>query len=136
MALALATGAAACASPVDDRRTVRLDGAPWTVLRAGDDGMRARTDFDGADGMLFDLERETDPSAVMFVMDGVLFPLDIAWFAADGRLVGTTSMPLCSTDPCPRHAAPAPFRWALEAPLDAFADLDLAAGDVRLDVPD
>ena len=51
--------------------------------------MRRRTDFGGADGMLFDLGRVVGASAVGFVMDGVTIPLAIAWFDGDGLLVGT-----------------------------------------------
>lgn len=95
--------------------------------------MRGRTDFDGTDGMLFDLGGEVDPDAVVFVRDGVAMPLDIAWFGADGWLVGTASMATCVADPCPRTVAPGRFRWAIEAPLGRFADL---APGTRLAFPD
>ena len=131
----LVTTVAACVEPSPDAttRTVTLDGRAWQVLAATADGMRARTTFAGADGMLFDRGTEVDPQSVFFVMDGVAFPLDIAWFDGSGRLVGTASMPLCPAQRCPRHAAPAPFRWAIEAPPGAFAGLD---GDARLVVED
>ena len=115
----------------DDRREVTIGAAGWTVLIAGDDGMRRRDDFGGADGMLFDLGRDVDPGSVVFVMDGVRFPLDIAWFTDAGALVGVASMTPCDAEPCPTYAAPGPYRWAVEAPAGAFDDLD--AGD-RLDV--
>ncbi len=102
-------------------------GRPWTVLIAGEDGMRGRDDFAAADGMLFDMQRETEPSAVAFVMDGVRLPLAIAWFGADGRLVGTAEMVPCPAEPCPRYLAPAPFRWAIEAPAGAFDRLPAGA---------
>lgn len=105
------------------RTTVELAGRSWVVLLATDDGMRDRDGFDGADGMLFDLDEDVDPQSIFFVMDRVRFPLDIAWFAGDGGLVGTASMPICPAEPCPRHAAPAPFRWAIEAPVGAFTAL-------------
>ena len=110
-----------------DRRTVTVAGQPWTVLVAGDAGMRGRDDFAGADGMLFDMGRATEPSAVAFVMDGVRVPLAIAWFAADGRLVGTDSMVPCDAEPCARYLAPASFRWAIEAPVGAFDRLPSGA---------
>lgn len=103
-----------------DVREVTVGGEPLTVLVAGEDGMRDRDDFGGADGMLFDLGSEVQPTAVAFVMDGVRLPLAIAWFSADGRLVGTDAMVPCPAEPCPRHLAPAPFRWAIEAPVGAF----------------
>jgi uncharacterized membrane protein (UPF0127 family) len=121
------TAAPTATAPV--ARDVAIDGVAWRVLVAGDEGMRGRTDFGDADGMLFDMGGEVQPSAVAFVMDGVLVPLDIAWFAADGRLVGTARMTPCAAEPCLRHVAPAPFRWAIEAPVGAFAR---TAADARL----
>ena len=130
-ALVIALVVAGCADSAG-RGQVELGGERWEVLLAGPDGMRGRPDFDGADGMLFDLEEEVPPDAVVFVMDGVAFPLDIAWFGGDGDLVGTASMAMCPAEPCPRHAAPDRFRWAMEAPVGAFDDI---AGDARLVVP-
>jgi uncharacterized membrane protein (UPF0127 family) len=131
VAIVAAVALASCAATSSDRLSVEMGGRSWTLLRAGADGMRGLDDFDGADGMLFDLGRETDPSAVAFVMDGVSIPLDIAWFAASGELVGTAAMEPCPAEPCPRHVAQAPFRWAVEAPTGAFDGL--APGD-RLEV--
>lgn len=116
----------------DTLRAVRLDGVEWRVIVAPPDGMRGRDGFGGADGMLFDLGREVEPGAVVFVMDGVAFPLDVAWFAGDGTLVGVATMPRCPAEPCPRHAPERPYRWAVEAPVGAF---DRLAPDARLDVP-
>lgn len=122
LAIALLDG---CVMSATDRVAVRIDGEPWTVVMAPDDGrgMRGRVGFDGADGMLFDQGRDVDPTAVVFVMDGVSIPLDIAWFSTAGGLVGLTSMEPCPAEPCPRYEAPAPFRWAIEAPSGAFDGL-------------
>lgn len=122
LVLALVTGCGPSPSR-DDRQVVRIGGEAWTVLVAGDDGMRSRDDFDGADGMLFDLGRDVDPGSIVFVMDGVRFPLDIAWFTDAGALVGVASMATCPEEPCPTYAAPGPYRWAVEAPPGAFDDL-------------
>jgi uncharacterized membrane protein (UPF0127 family) len=127
--LALVVVSAACGS-AQDRIEIRVGGEPWSVERAGSDGMRGRAGFDGADAMLFDQGAEVDPGSVVFVMDGVTIPLDIAWFDAAGDLVGTASMAACPAAPCPRYVAPAPFRWALEAPPGAFDGL---SADARLD---
>ena len=129
--VAIVTVLAGCfaPSPTAGRWQVRIDEEPWEVLLARADGMRGLADFDGADGMLFDFDQDIRPNAVFFVMDGVAFPLDIAWFRDDGALVGTASMPVCPAEPCPRHAAPDRFRWAIEAPVGTFADL---APDARL----
>lgn len=135
----LAAVVLACVGPADTpaspvslaARTITIDGSAWRLLTAGEDGMRGRADFGDADGMLFDMGAEVAPGAVAFVMDGVAMPLDIAWFAADGRLLGTARMGACTAEPCPRYVAPAWFRWAIEAPPGAFDGLDI---DARLEV--
>ncbi len=131
--LAACTTPAASSAVVDSvsERTVQLAGESWSVLVAPPDGMRGRTGFGKADGMLFDLGEVVEPTAVVFVMDGVAFPLDIAWFDGDGDLIGTATMPVCPATPCPLHQAPGPYRWAIEAPVVAFIPLEL--GD-RLDL--
>ena len=122
-----AAPATPAASPAAGRVTVHLGDDPWTLLRAGPDGMRGLPGFDGADGMLFDFEVPVEATAVVFVMDRVAFPLDIAWFNEAGEPVGRTTMAVCPALPCPTYAADAPYRWAIEAPAGAFADLDPAA---------
>jgi uncharacterized membrane protein (UPF0127 family) len=67
--------------------------------------------------------REVDPSDVAFVMEDVGFPIDIAWFDGSGALVSATTMATCDASPCPLYHADGPHRWALEAPVGAFADL-------------
>lgn len=124
-----APGTTAPTDPIPAARDVAIDGVTWRVLVAGDEGMRGRTDLGDAAGMLFDLGGEVQPSAVAFVMDGVSIPLDIAWFAADGQLLGIARMTPCAAEPCPRYVAPAPFRWTIEAPVGAFAG---TAPDARL----
>ncbi len=123
-------GPAPTPTPTADARvTVHVGEAPWEVLVAGPDGMRRRTDFGGADGMLFDLGRVVGASAVGFVMDGVTLPLAIAWFDGDGLLVGTAVMAPCAASPCPVTRAPGRYRWAIEAPVGAFDDV---SPDARL----
>jgi uncharacterized membrane protein (UPF0127 family) len=104
-------------------RTVTLGGETWRVYEGGPDGMRGLPGFGEVDGMLFDMGDEVDPSAVPFVMDGVRFPIDIAWFDATGALVSTGSMSTCQVGSCPLYHAGGPYRWAIEAPVGAFADL-------------
>ena len=124
-----------CASPAATPviREVRIDDVPWRVIEAPPDGMRGQLGFGEADGMLFDMGGPTDPDAVVFVMDSVAIPLDIAWFGADGRLLGVAGMSPCVDPVCPRFRAPGPFRWAVEAPPGTF---DALPDDARLDVPD
>jgi uncharacterized membrane protein (UPF0127 family) len=58
------------------------------------------------------------PEAVQaaFFMRGALIPLDIAFIDASGAVATVTSMPLCTSEPCPTYGSPVPYRWALEAP--------------------
>lgn len=130
--LAVGTLIIGCGRAPAAQTTVRIGDDPWTVLIADHDGMRGRDDFEGADGMLFDLDHDVAPGTVHFVMDGVAFPLDIAWFESDGDVVGTASMATCPAKPCPKYAPGAAFRWAVEAPVGAFDDMDPEA---RLEVP-
>ena len=116
LGLMLAAGTLGCRPMPGASVEVRLDGRPLQVLVARRDGMRGR-DFGDADAMLFAWRTEQDPSLVGFVMDGVAMPLDIAYFDGMGRWLATTRMEPCEAEPCPRYAAPAPFRWALEAPV-------------------
>ena len=108
-----------------DRVDARLGDTDLELLVAPDDGMRGRTDFDGADGMLFDQGREVAPSSIRFVMDGVTIPLAIAWFDGDGVVVGLTRMEPCvgDTHACPTYGPEGAFRWAIEAPIGAFDGL-------------
>jgi len=114
-------------------RTVSLGGEPWVVYEGSADGMRGLPGFGDADGMLFDMGREVGPSGAAFVMEGVGFPIDIAWFDANGAFVSTASMASCEAAPCPLYHAKGPYRWAVEAPPGAFAELDpgdrLVVGD-------
>jgi uncharacterized membrane protein (UPF0127 family) len=59
-------------------------------------------------------------------MEGVAYPIDIAWFDADGGLVSYTSMAPCDAAPCPLYRAEGPYRWAVEAPVGGFEGLDPA----------
>ena len=124
--LAAAVGISACSAPSapSSAGTVTLGGETWTVLDGGKDGMRGRADFGGADAMLFRFDPGLDTQRIVWVMDGVAFPLDIAWFYEDGALVGTASMALCPAKPCTTYAADGPYRSALEAPVGAFDDLE------------
>jgi uncharacterized membrane protein (UPF0127 family) len=104
-------------------RTVTLGGQTWTVYEGSGDGMRGLPGFGDVDGMLFDLGRAVDPAGVAFTMEGVGFPIDIAWFDAEGGLVSVASMVPCEAVPCPLYRADGPYRWAVEAPVGGFAGL-------------
>lgn len=122
LTLALA-GAGGCGAPAPDA----LDQLPVVSARVGTTELRlaladdhatglAGIDTLGAvDGMLFDYGTEAAPAAHPFWMAGVRFPLDIAFFAADGELVDRVTMAPCPDDrSCPRHVAARPFRWVVE----------------------
>lgn len=120
--LVAAVLALGCSAPLPVR-TVTLGGEPWTVYEGGGDGMRGLPGFGDADGMLFDMGDEVDPTAVAFGMEDVGYPIDIAWFDATGAFVSTTSMAPCDSAPCPLYHADGPYRWAIEAPPGALAEL-------------
>jgi uncharacterized membrane protein (UPF0127 family) len=105
-------------------QTVTIGGEPWTVYRGSDDGMRGLPGFGDVDGMLFDMGREVDPAGAAFVMDGVDYPIDIAWFDEDGAFVSVGAMLPCDAVPCPLYRADGTYRWAVEAPVGAFANLE------------
>ena len=120
---------AAAAHPLDafEHRTIEVSGEEWLVAVATDRDERARglmgvTDLGGLDGMLFVWEADV---ASAFVMRDTPMPLDIAFFAADGTLVDLLSMEPCVAEPCERHQASGPYRYALEAPRGAFDAMDV-----------
>ena len=71
------------------------------------------------DGMLFVFPSDSDAH---FTMANTPMPLDITWFAADGKPVDHTRMTPCpaGTDAtCPQYAARERYRYALERPAGA-----------------
>ena len=123
MAATLALGGCGPARSQLATRTVSLGGESWTVYEGTGDGMRGLPGFGDVDGMLFDMGQEVVPAGTAFTMEGVPFPIDIAWFDVDGGLVGIASMAPCDAVPCPLYRADGPYRWAVEAPIGGFAGL-------------
>jgi uncharacterized membrane protein (UPF0127 family) len=123
MAVTLVVGACSPAPGSLPVRTVRLGAERWTVYEGSGDGMRGLPGFSDVDGMLFDMGRAVDPAGVAFTMEGVDYPIDIAWFDVDGALVSVASMAPCDAVPCPLYRAAGPYRWAVEAPVGGFAGL-------------
>jgi parallel beta-helix repeat protein len=78
--------------------------------------------LDGFPGILFEFEDEAERR---FTMQTVLFDLDIAFFAADGRLVGRTTMIASIGD---LYSAEEPFQYALELPAGMLDALSIGAG--------
>jgi uncharacterized membrane protein (UPF0127 family) len=123
LVLILATLAVGGCSP-RPVRTVSIGGEPWTVYQGSGDGMRGLPGFGDVDGMLFDPQQDVGLRDAAFTMEGVPYPIDIAWFDASGALVSVAAMAPCEAAPCPLYRADGPYRWAIEAPPGAFADLD------------
>ena len=86
---------------------------------------------EGLDGMLFAFG-EARPAT--FGMLDTLVPLDIWWFDADGRLLGSAEMQPCPEEPCTSFASPGPVAWALETPAGRF-DFDPEARLSTVDSP-
>jgi len=52
-----------------------------------------------------------------------VIPLDIAFFATDGTLLGVLTMEPCTADPCPTYGIDEPWQWAIEVLSGGFNDL-------------
>ncbi len=72
-----------------------------------------------------------EPSVSGFWMRDTLIPLDIAFFATDGSLLGVLTMEPCPSSACPSYGVDEPSQWAIEVPAGGFADLPPGA---KLDV--
>lgn len=110
-----------------------LDGEPLTVALADTPARRTRglmgvTDLRDLDGMVFLFPQ---PAVNRFWMKDTLLPLDIAFFATDGSLLGVFTVEPCTADPCPSYGVDEPSQWVIEVPAGNFADLP---ADARLDV--
>ncbi len=112
-----------------DTAGVEVGGETLTVAMAEtpqqrSQGLRSVEELpEGLDGMLFVFE-EARPAT--FGMRDTLIPLDIWWFDANGRLVGSTEMAPCPSEPCPNYGSPGEVAWVLET---AAGDVELAPGD-------
>ena len=89
-------------------------------------GMKGRRNLGGYDAMLF---RWLTDSQEAFVNQGVPIPLSLAWFDADGVLVGMVDMPVCTTN-CPTFAPDLPYRMAIEVPRGGLSHLGIGTGSV------
>ncbi len=76
-------------------------------------GLRDRTDLGPYDGMLFVFQ---GPSDSAFTMSGVTVPLDIGFFANDGKRTSTRLMKPCprAEKQCPVYRADGPYVYAIE----------------------
>ena len=110
--------------------TISVGGAPFDVVLAdeGDEryqGLRQRGDIGPYDGMLFVFAA---PTSTSFTMSTVPVPLDIGFYAADGKMVDRLLMKPCPDRQakCPLYSARAPFTYALETLKGDLPDGDLS----------
>jgi uncharacterized protein len=78
------------------------------------------------DGMAFVFD---GPVTTSFWMKDTLIPLSVAFVGRDGRVVSTSDMQPCGSDPCPTYAPSGTYTLAVEASLGWFADHGISAGD-------
>jgi uncharacterized membrane protein (UPF0127 family) len=78
-----------------------------------EEGLRTRSNLGSYAGMLFVFGQ---PTTVSFTMSTVPVPLQIGFYASNGRSVGRMLMQPCprAEAACPVYQAPRPFRYALE----------------------
>jgi uncharacterized membrane protein (UPF0127 family) len=99
-------------------RSLLVAVADTPELRA--QGLMGVTDLGGLDGMVFLLP---EPATTRFWMKDTVIPLDIAFFATDGSLLGVLTMEPCTSDTCPKYGVDQPWQWAIEVPSGRFNDL-------------
>lgn len=83
-------------------------------------GLTGVEDLGDLAGMLFVFPEDTTAG---FWMKDTPLALDIAFFAADGSLVGLLSMVPCPGDDCPTYRPAGTYRYALEVPAGGFSGL-------------
>ena len=98
--------------------TIRVGDAELRVVLADDDaersqGLRRRDSLGDYEGMLFVFDEAT---TTPFTMSTVPVPLDIGFYAADGRRVAALRMEPCaaSESSCPLYSSGTTFRYTLE----------------------
>ena len=129
---AASSGGATAAEP----RTYLLEARerPATKVRlevaadepARERGLSGRTQVPRGTGMVFLFPTDT---TAPFWMKDTLVPLQIAFVAADGRVVSLFEMTPCRADPCTVYTPSATYRYAVELPSGAFTAAGLKQGD-------
>jgi uncharacterized protein len=99
---------------------IPLDVAVARTPQQQGQGLMHVTDMPDGAGMIFLFPEER---ATSFWMKDTLIPLDIAFFDANRRLVGSLTMVPCTADPCPTYSPGAPFKFAVEANEGTFTGL-------------
>lgn len=80
-------------------------------------GLMYRRSMSPSHGLLMVFDRD---SYVPIWMKNVLFPLDVIWLAADGRVLDRQTLPLCRQSPCPIYRPALPARYVLEVGAGLF----------------
>ena len=103
---------------------IAVDVADTETLR--NQGLSGSSDLPGGTGMLFVFDTD---GLWSFWMKDMLFPLDIIWADAQGRIVGIAHS--VSPDTYPQSFTPGePARYALEVPAGFAKAHGIAEGDV------
>jgi uncharacterized protein len=89
-------------------------------------GLSGRTRVPRGTGMVFLFPTET---TAPFWMKDTLVPLQIAFVAADGRVVSLFEMTPCRADPCTVYTPSSTYRYAVELPSGSFTAAGLQQGD-------
>jgi uncharacterized protein len=89
-------------------------------------GLSGRARVPPGTGMAFLFPTDT---TAPFWMKDTLVPLQIAFVAADGRVVSLFEMTPCRADPCTVYTPGAAYRYAVELPSGAFTAAGLGKGD-------
>lgn len=89
-------------------------------------GLSRRAEVPAGSGMAFLFPSDT---TVAFWMKDTLVPLQIAFVAADGRVVSLFEMAPCRADPCRVYTPTGSYRYAVELPAGAFTAAGVERGD-------
>jgi uncharacterized protein len=89
-------------------------------------GLSGRAQVPPGTGMVFLFPSDT---TAPFWMKDTLVPLQIAFVAADGRVVSLFEMTPCRADPCTVYTPSVAYRYAVELPSGAFTAAGLGQSD-------
>lgn len=111
------------------RETVHVGDQKLVVVgNRGGNGMVGLSDLGSIDGMLFEFSQPSDPdSGFGWQMLDVPIPLEIAYFAPSGALLGIQKMEPCAAEPCPVYEWPEPYQWVIETEVGT---LTASPGDI------
>ncbi len=90
------------------------------------EGLMGRASLGADAGMAF---LWGEPVEARFWMKDTLIPLQVAFWGADGGIVGLIEMTPCTADPCPTYGPDEAFVAAVEANTGWFTTHGVAVGD-------